>query len=122
MANFNITVNKKVNQPPSQVGDGAASTNWGVPIVFTKDMLTSQLVPPYQDPENDEPANIKFTQVPSIGELQLNGVTLVNNDIVSFADIENGLLSYVPDNSQETLVTPSFQFEISDEGSNTFVG
>jgi hypothetical protein len=122
MAVFTVTVQAKVNQPPSQVGDGAASTDYGDSYTFTVADFTTNTSPIYVDPEGDAASQLKITLVPANGELQLNAVTVSNNDIINFSDIASGLFTYVPDNGNTSLYTDPFQFEIADSGSGTFVG
>lgn len=122
MANFNININKKNELPPSQVGDGALTVDFGQTIVFTTSYLTTSLVPPYQHPDGEPAAFLKITQLATEGELQLNGVPVTLNQIISFSDIDSGLFTYVPDISFENGVNLDFEFEIADAESNTFVG
>ena len=122
MALYQININAQQNQPPSQVGDGLSELDYGDTLVFTKALLTTNLVPPYQDPEGDEPQSIRILAIPTDGELQLNGVAVINNQVISFSDIEAGLFTYVPDINIKISQGLNFQFEISDEGSGQFVG
>ncbi len=44
------------------------------------------------------------------------------NQIISFADIDSGLFTYVPDNDTQVGYTDPFEFQIADAGSGIFVG
>ena len=122
MAIFSITTNAIVNQPPSQVGNGSASTDYSVSYTFTRDDFTTLTSPIYIDPEGDTAANLRVTSLPATGELQLNGVPVIINQIITFADIDSSLFTYVPDNGTTTAYVDTFNFEIADSGSGTFVG
>ena len=122
MANFTITVDSYENLPASSVGDGSATTNFGETLVYTRDMFTTNTVPPYADPEGDAALNLKITSLPTNGLLKLNGNNITINAIVSFDDIDSGLFTYVPDNQISAGYDASFTFEIADAGSGIFVG
>lgn len=122
MAQFTVTVNAQVNQPPTVVGDGSDTTDYGTAIVFTRADFTTSTTPPYSDPEGDAALNLKVISLPATGELQLNAVPVILNDIISFADIDLGLFTYVPENGTTTSYMDPFDFEIADEGSGIFVG
>lgn len=122
MALFTVTVNAKVNEPPTQVGDNVVITNYGQTIVFTVADFTTNTTPAYSDPEGDAAYQLKITSLPSTGVLKLNGVDVTLNQIIDFDDISAGLLTFVPDNGTTTTYNDPFQFEIADAGSGTFVG
>lgn len=122
MAEYTINVNEYVNQPPSSVGDGEQTIDYGEVIVFTRAMLTSALSPAYADPEGDAANLLKIIQLPSIGLLKLNGTNVLVNDEIKFSDIDLSLLTFVPDNSTTSSYASSFQFAIADVGSGVFVG
>lgn len=122
MADYTININAFVNQPPSTVGDGSQTIDYGDTIVFTRAMLTSMLAPAYSDPEGDPAGQLKIIGLPSVGTLQYNGVDVIVNQIINFTDIDSGLFTYNPDLTETNAVSPVFQFEIADTGSGTFVG
>ena len=122
MATFTVTTNSKQNLPPSQVGDGNASTDYGVTIVFTRADFTTNTTPPYLDPEGDTASLLRVLTLPTTGTLQLNSVDVVLNQVISFSDIDSGLFTFVPDNATETGYVVDFDFEIADSGSGIFVG
>lgn len=122
MATFTVTTNAIVNQPPSQVGDGAASTDYGITYTFTTADFTSLTTPIYVDPEGDTASLLKVITLPATGELQLNAVAVTINQIISFTDIGNSLFTFVPDNLTEISYVENFNFEIADSGSGQFVG
>lgn len=122
MAIFTITASAYVNLPPSQVGNGSASTNYGQVYTFTTADFTTNTVPAYADPEGDAASQLKVTSLPATGTLKFNGVAVTLNQIINFADITAGLFTYTPDNGTTTAYDDPFNFEIADAGSGTFVG
>jgi len=121
MANFTITVDSYENLPASEVGDGIETTTYGTALAYTRAMFTTSTTPPYADPEGDAALNLKVTSLPNDGLLKLNGVNITINQIISFVDIDAGLFTYVPDNTNQAAYNAVFTFEIADAGSGTFV-
>jgi hypothetical protein len=118
------------NLAPSAVGDGEEDLVSGQSFVFTVASLTSALDPPYADPENNPPYKLLITGLPTYGKIRFNGTVVVigqeipfDNGGVDTIDILNGKLIYtnegVPENSADN---DSFQFQISDTGSQTYSG
>tara|TARA_R110002124_G_scaffold281430_1_gene455705 strand:- start:63217 stop:63585 length:369 start_codon:yes stop_codon:yes gene_type:complete len=122
MALFTVTTNSYVNQPPTQVGNGAAETDYGVAYVFSVSDFTTLTTPAYSDPEGDSAYQLKVTGLPSTGVLKLSGSNVTLNQIINFTSISSGLLTYVPDNGTTTEYDDTFNFEIADSGSQQFVG
>ncbi len=114
-------VDTAINQPPSQVGDGEHDMTLGEVFVFTRASLTSSLNPPYQDPEGNPAYKLLIDVVPSYGELQLNGVTVVDGQEILFTDIDSGLFSYVSESFPGSDLE-GFQFRISDTVSQQYTG
>lgn len=122
MAQFTVTVNQQNNQPPSMVGDGSATIEYGQALVFTRDMFTTNTNPPYSDPEGDAAWELLVQSLPIDGELQYNSLPVNINDTILFTDIDAGLLQFIPDNGLTSNYNVNFQFQISDSGSFQFVG
>lgn len=120
MATFTITVDGQINQPPSAVGDGSATTAYATNLVFTRAMFTTATTPPYSDPENDAADKLRINSLPTSGNIQLNAVNVLINDEINFTDIDAGNLIYVPDSGQTATHMPSFDFSIADVGSGQF--
>ena len=116
-----LLAGSNVNQSPSSVGSGQADVSVGSTIVFTRNMLTTQLNPPYLDPEGDIASKLLIVSVPSYGLLKLNGVTVVNSQEINFTDIDSGLFSY-HSNQYPVGGIEGFEFKISDVGSGLYVG
>jgi len=117
-----VNVEAQVNQPPSAVGDGSQTIDYGATLVFTRAMFTSGTTPPYSDPEADAADLLKITSLPIDGQIQLNGVPVSVNAVINFSDIDAGLLTYVPDLVDTDGDLETFVFEIADAGSGQFVG
>lgn len=109
------------NLPPSEVGDGSKTIEYGETSVFTSAMFTTNTTPPYQDPEGDNPAALKILSLPALGILRYNGIPVVVNQIISMADIDLGLFTYTPDLADTDGDQQSFEFAVSDTGSGQFV-
>jgi hypothetical protein len=120
--NISISVAAKVNLPPTAVGDGSETIDYGETLVFTRAMFTTNTTPPYADPEGDAALDLKITQLPGEGKIKLNGVNVTTNQIVPFSSIDAGLLTYVPDLIDTDGDLETFLFQISDAGSGQFVG
>lgn len=119
---FVITAEAQENQPPSTVGDGVMNLAYGETGVFTRAMFTTGATPPYADPEGDAALNLKITGLPVLGSIRLNGFAVVLDQVVSFADIDNELLTYVPDLADTDGDMQGFTFQIADEGSFDYTG
>lgn len=125
MATFTLNIQSAVNQPPSAVGDNSVTINNGATRIFTIADFTTNTTPAYTDPEGDAPANLKILTLPDDGTLQVNGVTATVNQIVPFTgttSIESGALRYIAAQNSPGADIEMFTFEISDSGSNIYVG
>jgi hypothetical protein len=111
-----------INLPPSEVGDGVLDITVGTVVVFTRTMLTSSLNPPYVDPEGNPAENLLIETVPSFGTITLNGVLVVDGQVVSFTDIDSGLLVYTNTSLTVGGALEEFTFKISDTGSGEYTG
>lgn len=117
-----VNVAAEVNLPPTAVGDRTETIEYGETLVFTRAMFTTLTTPAYSDPEGDAADLLKITGLPVDGEIQLNGIPVALNAVIDFADIDLGLLTYVPDLVDTDGDVEGFTFEIADVGSGTFVG
>lgn len=110
-----------INRAPSNVGEGEYDIIVGQTVVFTRDMLTTQLEAPYSDPEGDIAENLLVVSTPKYGELKLNNVLVGANQVISFTDIDAGLLTYTATSFPSGGVE-GFEFRISDVGSGQYTG
>lgn len=120
MGKMVITVNARVNLPPSQVGDNTLITSHATQVVFTRDDFTTNTTPAYSDPEGDPAENLRVLNLPANGTLNLNAVAVTVNQVISFTDIDSGLFTYDPDPNITTLRDVEFDSEIADSGSGQY--
>lgn len=120
-ATVTINVGAEENQPPSEVGDGSATIDYAETLIFTAAMFTTGTTPVYADPEGDAPQDLKITTLPTLGQLLYNGSPVSINQIISLADVDLGLLTYIPDLADIDGDSQNFTFEVSDVGSGEFV-
>lgn len=110
------------NLAPSQVGDGDEDIALGSTFTFTRASLTSQLNPPYEDPEGNPASMLLIVSLPTYGTLKLNGVPVVADQEISFSThIDNSLFVYESDELPLGGIE-GFEFKISDTGSGEYRG
>lgn len=125
MATFTFNINEYVNLPPTAVGDNSVTIDNASTYVFTVADFTTNTTPEYSDPEGDSASNLKILTLPTDGVLQFNSVDIALNQIIPFAgmtSITSGALQYIASQSNTAADIEDFTFQISDSGSNTFVG
>lgn len=110
------------NQPPTAVGDNDVTINYATTRIFTRADFTTDTTPAYSDPEGDPADLLRITLLPGQGEIRLNNVPIVLNQVINFSDIDSGFLTYVSDAADLDGYSVSFEFEIADSGSGMFVG
>ena len=119
---FNVEVAELENQPPDSVGDITLSTDYGTTITFTVANFTTETSPAYNDPEGDSPYKLKILSLPSTGTLSHNQVNVVLNQEILFSEIFQGYFVYIPDPANTNSYVDTFDYEISDEGSEQYFG
>ena len=104
-----ITVEGLNDAPVSS--DSHTTINEDVPHTFT-------LVDfPYSDIDNsNQLESVQVTALPASGLLVLNGQMVINGQDISRADIENGLLTFAPDDHESGDDYTHFAFRVSDGG------
>jgi hypothetical protein len=125
MATFTFNINQYVNLPPSAVGDNAVTIENAATYIFTTADFTTNTTPAYSDPEGDLAANLKVLTLPTDGVLQFNSVDVTINQIIPFTgatSITSGALQFIASQVNDAADVEAFTFQISDVGSNTFVG
>lgn len=120
MATMTINITAHVNLPPSQVGEFSMNISSGQSYIFTQDDFTTNTSPVYLDPDGDPAKDLKITVLPLSGVLNYDGDTVYQNDIIPFDDIGGDLFSYIPDANNLLGHQVTFDFSISDTGSNQF--
>lgn len=125
MATFTFNINAYVNLPPTSVGDNSVTINNASTYTFTVADFTTSTTPAYSDPEGDAAANLKVLTLPVDGTLQFNNIDVTINQVIPFKgniSITSGALKYIASQTNTAADIEDFAFEISDTGSNTFVG
>lgn len=119
MATMNIKVNAKQNEPPT-IGDNEITIDYGEVKVFNADDFTTNTTPPYSDPEGNPPYKLKILSLPIKNSLKFNNIDVTLNQEILFTDIEAGLLQMSGNSSDTTGEELSFDFTISDTGSQQY--
>lgn len=125
MATFTFNIDAYVNLPPTAVGDNSVTIDNASTYTFTVADFTTSTTPAYSDPEGDAAANLKALTLPVDGTLQFNNIDVTLNQIIPFGgatSIASGALKYIASQSNTDADVEAFTFQISDLGSNTFVG
>ena len=121
MATVTMNSGEYVNKPISQLGNLTVTKDNRTSTVYTINHFTTQLNPPYEDPEGDSLDAIRIDSLPTQGgTLTLNGTAVTIGQIISAADINAGLLVFNPPN-QNAAASSVFSFSARDTGSLTFV-
>jgi len=68
----------------------------------------------FSDVDGDSLQSITITSLESVGNLQLLGVNVVLNQVISFADISAGNLKFVPLANNNGVAYDSFSFSVND--------
>lgn len=119
MATFTINSALYINKAPSTVGNYTLGVNNRVTTVLSTAMFTSSTTPPYADPENDAPKEVRIDSLPTLGTLKLNGVDVTVGQIIPISEITANKLTYVSPN-QDLAASVAFNFSVSDAGSGLF--
>ena len=98
-----------VNDPPT-AADASVTTDEDVTYTFKELDFTTN----YSDPESDSFDGIRVTTAPAGGELQLNGNPVADNTLVSKADLDAGLLKFVPTPDANGAPYLTFPFRVVD--------
>lgn len=107
---------------PATIGDNTIYAANRAVTVLTLAMFTTDLTPPYNDPDADLIDAIRLDDISeaNLGEFQLNGTPVVNGQIITREDINGGLFTHVAPN-QDALSSDNFSFSARDEGSLEWV-
>ena len=117
----NIIVADSVNLPPV-VGDNTIYSANRIETVLTLEMFTSQLAPPYNDPEADLIDAIRINEISQAnqGAYYLSGTQIAEGDIITREDLIAGLFTHEGANVDE-VSSDTFTFSARDEGSMIWV-
>jgi hypothetical protein len=119
-----ITVTNDIfdNLPPSAIGDNTINVAYTATHVFTAANFTTETSPAFSDPEGDSVLNLKIVTVPTLGTIELSAVTQIAGDIVPWADVVAGNLTYVQDVQTTAYNDSDMTFDLMDDGSNQYSG
>ena len=115
-----LTVALAQNSAPDAVGDNTVAFSYGVAKVFTAADFTTNTTPAYNDPEGDAPYKVKITSLPTSGVLNFNGSPVFANQEILLSSVDAGYLSFSQDLAVKGSQTVTFDFSISDVGSEQF--
>jgi len=115
-----LNVTAAVNSAPDAVGDNTVAFSYGLAKVFTAADFTTNTTPAYNDPEGDAPYKVKITSLPTSGVLNFNGSPVFANQEILLSSVDAGYLSFSQDLAVKGSQTVTFDFSISDVGSEQF--
>lgn len=120
-ASFLIEPVVRENQPAT-IGDQAIVVDNRVTTILTLEMFTSQLQPPYNDPENDLIDAIRINEISTAnkGSYLFNNVEVTEGQIISREDLNGELFTHVGAN-QDDIYSDVIDFSARDEGSLIWV-
>ncbi|WP_291179347.1 Ig-like domain-containing protein [Gimesia sp.] len=96
-----------VNTPPAAV-DNTVFISEDIPYIFTAADFN------YSDIDGDSLASVRISVLETVGSLQLSGVDVTLNQIISRADIDAGNLTFSPVTNANGTAYDSFGFVVSD--------
>ena len=104
-ANVTITV----NAPPT--GDNnTVSSQEDITYTFT----VADFSVNYSDPDSDPLAEIRITELETVGSLLFNGNPVTLTQVITVTDIASNLLTFVPASQASGIPYDSFKFEVGD--------
>ena len=120
-ATFTVDRTSQENRPAT-IGDNTIIVNNRAVTTLTLAMFTTQLTPPYSDPDNDLIDAIRLDEISTAnqGVFKLNGAVLATGQIITREDINAGLFTHEAGNI-DTLSSDVFSFSARDEGSQIWV-
>ena len=109
LPDFDLTVaaGTPANDAPT-AGDKTVSTSEDAAYTFTAADFN------FSDVDGDSLASVQITSLESAGSLQLDGVDVTLNQIISKADIDTGKLSFIPASNANGSGYDNFGFSVND--------
>lgn len=120
-ASLSLSGDAVANQPAT-IGDNTIYVGNRQTTTLTLEMFTSQLTPPYNDPEGDLIDAIRIDEISTanIGKFLLNGIEIIEGQVITREDIIAGLFEHdAPD--QDAINSDVINFSARDEGSGIWV-
>jgi len=107
---------------PATIGDNTIYGANRVTTILTLAMFTTQLSPPYSDPENDLIDAIRIDSISSsnLGIYYLNNIPITNGLIITREQLIAGVFKHIGADI-DTVSSDSFIFSARDEGSQIWV-
>jgi hypothetical protein len=121
-ATMTVTVNAISAASSTTIGDLTLYQSNRAVTIITLSMMTSQLTPPYNDPEGDLIDAIRIDEISTanVGVFKVNGVDAVVGDIITREDLQANLFTHEgPD--VDTVSSDTMNFSARDEGSQIWV-
>ncbi|MDY6937558.1 MAG: cadherin-like domain-containing protein [Cyanobacteriota bacterium] len=104
-----ITVDVNPLEDEPTASDNTVSTFKNAPHVFEASDFNFS-----DDDDGDSLQTVKITSLPAEGKLQLDGVDVIDGEEISIADINDGKLTFVPDEDEIGTGYADFTFQVSD--------
>ncbi|MEQ8854829.1 Ig-like domain-containing protein [Gimesia sp.] len=108
VAAFTLTVDVNVVNDAPTAADNTVTTNEDTPYVFNAADFN------FNDIDGDPLASVRITSLESVGALQLSGVDVTLNQVISRADIDAGNLTFTPVANASGAAYDSFTFTVND--------
>jgi len=111
-----------ITNQPATIGDNTIYAENRETTVLTLAMFTSQLAPPYNDPEGDLLDAIRIDTIGTAnnGKYYLNGIEIVVGQIITREDLSANLFTHVGANTND-ISSDTFTFSVRDEGSQIWI-
>lgn len=109
------------NEPPV-VGDNTVYVDNRVETILTLDMFTTELQPPYNDPEGDLIDAIRIDEISTAnqGKFYVDGIEISVDDIITRETLEANLFVHIGAD-EDTISSDVINFSARDEGSQIWV-
>ena len=101
----------------TRINDEPTSSNVTINGVSEDDpytFLTTDFA--FNDVDGNAPFTVKFTSLPTDGDILLNGVAIMQNDEIAYSAIAAGMLTFQPDLDEFGTPYTSFTFQVRDNG------
>ena len=118
-----LTINRTASaNQPATIGDNTIGVDNRAVTVLTLAMFTTQLTPPYNDPEGDLIDAIRLDEISTAnqGTFLVSGIAVTEGQIITRETIDAGLFTHEAANV-DAISSDVFSFSARDEGSQIWV-
>ncbi len=118
-----LTIDRTLSaNQPATLGDNTIIVGNRAVTTLTLAMFTTQLSPPYNDPENDLIDAIRLDEISTAnqGVFRVNGINVVEGQIITRETIDAGQFTHEAPNV-DSISSDVFSFSARDEGSQIWV-